>query len=83
MQVAAAIAHRFLSNTTLAFSSVVGPVEEVSFYGHPLAFIAPSVYGHPHVSNPFDQFFFFFFVNWLRLGVQLEASKLLRQLKYQ
>lgn len=58
MQVAAAIAHRFLSNTTLAFSSVVGPVEEVSFYGHPLAFIAPSVYGHPHVSNPFDQFFF-------------------------
>ncbi|KAF2311784.1 hypothetical protein GH714_026709 [Hevea brasiliensis] len=48
VKVGAAIAHRFLSNTTLAFSNVVGPVEEVSFYGHPLAFIAPSVYGHPH-----------------------------------
>ena len=36
----------------MAFSSMVGPLEEISFYGHPLAYIAPSVYGHPHVSNP-------------------------------
>ncbi|KAL3574800.1 hypothetical protein D5086_022901 [Populus alba] len=44
----AAIARRVISNTTLAFSNVVGPLEEISFYGHPVAFIAPSVYGSPH-----------------------------------
>ncbi|KAG8660303.1 wax ester synthase/diacylglycerol acyltransferase 11 isoform X2 [Manihot esculenta] len=58
VKVAAAIAHRFLSNTTLAFSSVVGPLEEVSFYGHPLAFIAPSVYGHPHALTVHFQSYF-------------------------
>ncbi|KAH9724012.1 diacylglycerol O-acyltransferase [Citrus sinensis] len=47
-KVAAAIAHRVLSNTTMAFSNVVGPLEEISFYGHPMAYLAPSVYGHPH-----------------------------------
>ncbi|KAJ6418806.1 hypothetical protein OIU84_002061 [Salix udensis] len=44
----AAMARRVVSNTTLAFSNVVGPVEEISFYGHPVAYIAPSVYGSPH-----------------------------------
>ncbi|XP_012087722.1 O-acyltransferase WSD1 isoform X2 [Jatropha curcas] len=48
-KVAGAIAHRFLSNTTLAFSNVVGPLEDISFYGHPIDFLAPSVYGHPHL----------------------------------
>lgn len=43
----AALAQRALFNTTFSFSNVVGPAEEISFYGHPLAFIAPSVYGHP------------------------------------
>jgi hypothetical protein len=37
----------------MAFSNVPGPVEEISFYGHPVAYIAPSVYGHPHVSIKF------------------------------
>ncbi|CAI0541801.1 unnamed protein product [Linum tenue] len=48
------IFHKILSNTTLAFSNVVGPVEEISLYGHPIAYIAPSVYGHPHVSAPLN-----------------------------
>lgn len=48
-QVAAVIAHRILSQTSMAFSNVVGPLEEISFYGHPMAYLAPSVYGHPHV----------------------------------
>lgn len=43
----AALAYRALFNTTMSFSNVVGPAEEISFYGHPLAFMAPSVYGHP------------------------------------
>ncbi|GAV66202.1 LOW QUALITY PROTEIN: WES_acyltransf domain-containing protein/DUF1298 domain-containing protein [Cephalotus follicularis] len=45
---AAALLHRVVSNTTLAFSNMVGPQEEIIFYGHTLAYIAPSVYGHPH-----------------------------------
>lgn len=49
LQVAAAITGRVLFNTTVAFSNVLGPVEEIGFYGHPVAYIAPSVYGHPQV----------------------------------
>jgi hypothetical protein len=51
-QVAAAITHRILSNNTMAISSLIGPLEEISFYGHPMAYLAPSVYGHPQVSHP-------------------------------
>ncbi|XP_021729094.1 O-acyltransferase WSD1-like [Chenopodium quinoa] len=47
LRVAAAIVYRVLSNTTFSFSNVVGPNEEISFYGHPITFLAPSVYGHP------------------------------------
>lgn len=42
-----AMCHRIVSNTTLCFSNVVGPTEEVSLFGSPLVYIAPSVYGHP------------------------------------
>jgi len=41
---------RLLLNTTIAFSNVAGPVEEISFYGHPVAYIAPTVYGLSNVS---------------------------------
>ncbi|THU72692.1 hypothetical protein C4D60_Mb04t14860 [Musa balbisiana] len=43
----AALCHRVLSNTTLSFSNMIGPVEEVAFYDHPIVYLAPSVYGHP------------------------------------
>ncbi|GMN44405.1 hypothetical protein TIFTF001_013604 [Ficus carica] len=47
-ELTAATARRAISNTTLAFSNMIGPLEEVSFYGHQIAYLAPSVYGHPH-----------------------------------
>ncbi|KAG6650281.1 wax ester synthase/diacylglycerol acyltransferase 5-like isoform X2 [Carya illinoinensis] len=47
IQVAAAIICRALSNITMAISGVVGPQEEISFYGHPIAYLAPTVYGDP------------------------------------
>jgi hypothetical protein len=34
----------------MSFSSLAGPAEKVEFYGHPIVYIATSVYGHPHVS---------------------------------
>lgn len=33
----------------MSFSNLIGPIEEISFFGHPIAYMAPSVYGHPHV----------------------------------
>lgn len=48
---AASLTCNMVSNTTLSFSNIVGPLEEVSFYDHPLVYIAPSVFGHAHVSS--------------------------------
>ncbi|PRQ60408.1 putative transferase [Rosa chinensis] len=45
---AGAVAHRVLCNSTLAFTNLIGPLEEISYYGHPITYIAPNVYGHPH-----------------------------------
>ncbi|GAB2227617.1 hypothetical protein Droror1_Dr00009443 [Drosera rotundifolia] len=39
--------YRTIANATMSFSNVAGPVEEVTFYGHPITFVAPTVYGHP------------------------------------
>ncbi|WOK95687.1 O-acyltransferase WSD1-like isoform X2 [Canna indica] len=44
----AAIIYKLVSNTTFSFSNIVGPVDEIGFYGHPIVYLAPSVYGHPH-----------------------------------
>lgn len=48
IKVGVAMIRRLVSNTTLSYSNIVGPVDEISFYGHPIVYIAPSVYGHPH-----------------------------------
>ncbi|CAH2070112.1 unnamed protein product [Thlaspi arvense] len=45
-KIGAALFKRLLLNTTAFFSNVNGPTEEISFHGHPIAYIAPSVYGH-------------------------------------
>ncbi|KAK4273895.1 hypothetical protein QN277_017202 [Acacia crassicarpa] len=70
MNVAAAITHRILYNTTLTFSNVVGPVEEISFCGHPVTFLAPTVYGHPHALT----IHFLSYVNKMTISVAVEPS---------
>lgn len=45
----------FPSQTTLWFSNVAGPQEEISLFGHPVAYIAPSCFGQPNVSIYHDQ----------------------------
>ncbi|XP_010555728.1 PREDICTED: O-acyltransferase WSD1-like [Tarenaya hassleriana] len=42
------VVRRINGNTTMTFSSVLGPTEEISFCGHPISYIAPSGYGHSH-----------------------------------
>ncbi|XP_010520978.1 PREDICTED: O-acyltransferase WSD1-like isoform X2 [Tarenaya hassleriana] len=42
------LTRRIFERTTLTFSNMVGPEEEVSFYGHPITYIAPSAFGLPH-----------------------------------
>ncbi|PKA53336.1 O-acyltransferase WSD1 [Apostasia shenzhenica] len=49
IEAATALCHRILSNTTLSFSCIVGPTEEIGFCGSPLVYIAPTVYGHPQI----------------------------------
>ena len=51
LKAAAAIFHRMISHTTISFSNMIGPVEQVEFCGHPVVFIAPSGYGPPEVSS--------------------------------
>lgn len=46
-KIAGYLGRQIMLNTTFIMSNVVGPLEEISFFGHPVAFIAPSVYGHP------------------------------------
>ncbi|CAL4973841.1 unnamed protein product [Urochloa decumbens] len=47
LKAAGAIFHRMISHTTISFSNMIGPVEQVEFCGHPVVFIAPSGYGPP------------------------------------
>lgn len=39
--------YKCTSNTTLAFSNVFGPLEEIEFFGHPVTHILPTVTGQP------------------------------------
>ncbi|KAG6730304.1 hypothetical protein I3842_01G073400 [Carya illinoinensis] len=45
---ASALSHRIITHTTMCFSNLVGPLEEIGYYGHPMAYLAPSCYGQPH-----------------------------------
>uniref|UniRef100_A0A803KZN1 Diacylglycerol O-acyltransferase n=1 Tax=Chenopodium quinoa TaxID=63459 RepID=A0A803KZN1_CHEQI len=47
-KVASVISDRINSHTTIAFSNLPGPLEEIGFYGLPLTFLAPTSYGQPH-----------------------------------
>ncbi|GJP40951.1 hypothetical protein CLOM_g607 [Closterium sp. NIES-68] len=40
--------HRLFQQTTISFSNMMGPVEEVSLGGHAIARISPTVVGQPH-----------------------------------
>ncbi|CAM0901569.1 unnamed protein product [Alopecurus aequalis] len=37
----------FLTRTTVILSNIVGPAEKITLCGHPIAFIATSIYGNP------------------------------------
>ncbi|KAH9624553.1 hypothetical protein KSS87_017763 [Heliosperma pusillum] len=47
-KVASVLSHRINTHTTMCFSNLVGPLEEIGFYGHPMSFLAPTSYGQPH-----------------------------------
>lgn len=42
IKAAAALCRRVLSNTALSISNMIGPVEEIVFYDHPLVYLALS-----------------------------------------
>ncbi|EMS63748.1 O-acyltransferase WSD1 [Triticum urartu] len=41
------IFRRFVERTTIIFSNALGPVEHMALCGHPVVFMAPSIYGPP------------------------------------
>ncbi|CAH2070113.1 unnamed protein product [Thlaspi arvense] len=45
-KVGAALFNRPVLHTTTSISNIVGPMEKISFHGNPIAYIAPSSYGH-------------------------------------
>ncbi|XP_055827792.1 wax ester synthase/diacylglycerol acyltransferase 5-like isoform X2 [Solanum dulcamara] len=47
-KVAAKVTRRVLSSTTVLISNVVGPQEEITFFGHKLAYVAPTTFGLPY-----------------------------------
>ncbi|PWA95516.1 O-acyltransferase, WSD1 domain-containing protein [Artemisia annua] len=47
MKAAGKLNYKVFFNTTLWFSNVPGPQEEISFFGHKVAYLAPSCYGQP------------------------------------
>ncbi|XXG90005.1 hypothetical protein AAC387_Pa12g1874 [Persea americana] len=48
IKAAAYLAYKILSSTTITFSNIVGPKEEVSFCGHTMTYLAASAYGVPN-----------------------------------
>ncbi|KAF2324884.1 hypothetical protein GH714_021022 [Hevea brasiliensis] len=51
IKTASALSHRTIYHTTMCFSNLVGPQEEIGFYGHPIAYIAPSSFDQPHCGD--------------------------------
>ncbi|XP_020264097.1 O-acyltransferase WSD1-like [Asparagus officinalis] len=47
IKAAAALCYRVFRHTTVLLSNIAGPVDEIGFCGHPLVYLAASVYGHP------------------------------------
>ncbi|XP_044401704.1 wax ester synthase/diacylglycerol acyltransferase 11-like [Triticum aestivum] len=45
MKAGSSIFQRMFANTTILFSNMVGPTEQIELCGHPIVFIAPSIYG--------------------------------------
>ena len=43
-----------LTRTTIMLSNVVGPAEHITLCGHPVVFMAGSVYGQAQVSHTFS-----------------------------
>ncbi|XP_071726023.1 wax ester synthase/diacylglycerol acyltransferase 4-like [Rutidosis leptorrhynchoides] len=48
IKIAGKLNHKVFYNTTLWFSNVPGPQEEITFFGHKVAYLAPSCYGQPN-----------------------------------
>ncbi|OIT25940.1 PREDICTED: O-acyltransferase WSD1-like isoform X2 [Nicotiana attenuata] len=46
-KVATAVTVRAFSNTTVCFTNLVGPQEEIGFCGNPITYLAPGAYGQP------------------------------------
>ncbi|CAI9101143.1 OLC1v1038402C1 [Oldenlandia corymbosa var. corymbosa] len=48
IKASSALSHKIITRTTMCFSNLVGPQEEIGFYGHKISYLASGSYGQPH-----------------------------------
>ncbi|KAK6918215.1 O-acyltransferase, WSD1-like, N-terminal [Dillenia turbinata] len=70
IKAASAISHRILAHTTMCFSNLAGPMEEIGFCGHPMTYLAPTSYGQPHAL----MINFQSYMNQMRIVVSVEEK---------
>ncbi|KAF8676305.1 hypothetical protein HU200_047182 [Digitaria exilis] len=71
IKAAAALCYGMFTNTTLSFSNMVGPTEQVLFCGNPIVYIAPGTYGHPHALTVHYQSY----MNTVKLVLTVDESR--------
>lgn len=71
IKAAAALCYGMFVNTTLSFSNMIGPTEQVLFCGNPIVYIAPSTYGHPHALTVHYQSY----VNTVKLVLSVDEEQ--------
>ncbi|RCV26751.1 hypothetical protein SETIT_5G271700v2 [Setaria italica] len=71
IKAAAALCYGMFTHTTLSFSNMVGPPEQVLFCGNPIVYIAPGTYGHPHALTVHYQSY----MNTVKLVLSVDESQ--------
>ncbi|CAL4955144.1 unnamed protein product [Urochloa decumbens] len=71
IKAAAALCYNMFTHTTLSFSNMVGPTEQVTFCRNPIVYIAPGTYGHPHALTIHYQSY----MNTVKLVLSVDESR--------
>ncbi|KAL5227019.1 hypothetical protein ABZP36_015284 [Zizania latifolia] len=71
IKASASLCYGMFKNTTLSFSNLAGPSEQIVFCGNPIVYIAPSTYGHPHALTLHWQSY----MNIVKLSLSLDEAR--------
>ncbi|BAD73756.1 unknown protein [Oryza sativa Japonica Group] len=71
IKAAASLCYGMFSNTTLSFSNLAGPSEQILFCGNPIVYISPTSYGHPHALTMHWQSY----MNTIKLALAVDETQ--------